>query len=199
MGTNCAPLLIADLLLFCYEKEFMASLSYNNEAEIIQAFNSISRYLNDLLNIDNPFFENMMGWIYPSELQINKANASDIEAPIFLSTFIYSKRICFIQNLWSARWLIFPFWMGTFSVLPLTVFTFLNLFDLLECLVMWLTSMYVIKLVNFSVRAIGIINFEKLFSKYYLRHYELVLKFKVGLKSLLPEGLLDPEFYCDLV
>ena len=61
MGTNCAPLLIADLLLFCYEKEFMASLSYNNEAEIIQAFNSISRYLNDLLNIDNPFFENMMG------------------------------------------------------------------------------------------------------------------------------------------
>ena len=52
---------------------------------------------------------------------------------------------------------------------------------------------------NFSVRAIGIINFEKLFSKYYRRHYELVLKFKVGLKSLLPEGLLDPEFYCDLV
>ena len=50
MGTICAPL-IADLLLFCYERYFMTSLSYNTEAEIIQAFSSISRYLDDLLNI----------------------------------------------------------------------------------------------------------------------------------------------------
>ena len=34
MGTNCAPL-IADLFLFCYEIDFMASLAYNKEAEII--------------------------------------------------------------------------------------------------------------------------------------------------------------------
>ena len=53
MGTNCAPL-IADLFLFCYERDFMASLSYNKEAEIIQAFNSTSRDRDDLLNIDNP-------------------------------------------------------------------------------------------------------------------------------------------------
>ena len=37
----------------------MASLSYSKEAEIIQAFNSTSRYLDDLLNIDNPYFEGM--------------------------------------------------------------------------------------------------------------------------------------------
>ena len=42
--TNCAPLR-ADLFLFCYERDFMASLSYNKEAEIIQAFNSTSRSL----------------------------------------------------------------------------------------------------------------------------------------------------------
>ena len=41
MGTNCASL-IADLFLFCYEIDFMVSLSYNTEAEIIQAFNSTS-------------------------------------------------------------------------------------------------------------------------------------------------------------
>ena len=40
MDTNCAPL-IADLFLFCYERNFMASLSYDKEAEIIQAFNSL--------------------------------------------------------------------------------------------------------------------------------------------------------------
>ena len=59
----------------------MAPLSYNKEAEIIQAFNSTSRYLDDLLNIDNPYFEGMVGRIYPHELQLNKANASDTEAP----------------------------------------------------------------------------------------------------------------------
>ena len=58
MGTNCAPL-IADLFLFCYERDFMASLSYHKEAEIIQTFNSTSRYLDDLLNIDNP---NLKAW-----------------------------------------------------------------------------------------------------------------------------------------
>ena len=52
MGTNCAPL-VADLFLFCYEKDFMLSLSADN----IEAFNSTSRYLDDLLNIDNPYFE----------------------------------------------------------------------------------------------------------------------------------------------
>ena len=35
----------------------------------------------DLLNIDNPYFEQMVGQIYPTELQLNKANSSDTEAP----------------------------------------------------------------------------------------------------------------------
>ena len=56
MGTNCAPL-VADLLLFCYDRDFMTSLSNHNQADIIEAFNSTSRDLNDLLDIDNPYFE----------------------------------------------------------------------------------------------------------------------------------------------
>ena len=39
------------------------------------------RYLDDLLDIDNPYFEQMVGQIYPTELQLNKANSSDTEAP----------------------------------------------------------------------------------------------------------------------
>ena len=42
MGTNCAPL-VADLFLFWYERDFMTSLSDDNEADIIEAFNSTSR------------------------------------------------------------------------------------------------------------------------------------------------------------
>ena len=73
MGTNCAPL-VADLFLFYYERDFMLSLSEDNQPGVIEAFNSTSRYLDDLLNIDNNFFDSMVNRIYPSELQLNKAN-----------------------------------------------------------------------------------------------------------------------------
>ena len=51
-STNCA-LLVAYLSLFCYEKDFMLSFSEDNQSDVIEAFNSTSRYLDDLLNIDN--------------------------------------------------------------------------------------------------------------------------------------------------
>ena len=47
MGTNCAPL-VADLFLFCYERDFMLSLSDDNQSEVSEAFNSTSRYLNGI-------------------------------------------------------------------------------------------------------------------------------------------------------
>ena len=80
MGTNCAPL-GADLFLFCYERDFVLALSDNNQTDIIEAFNSTPRYLDDLLNIDNPYFEYMVGLIYPTKLQFHKANFVDTEAP----------------------------------------------------------------------------------------------------------------------
>ena len=81
MSTNCAPL-VTDLFLFCYERDFILSLSDNNQTDIIEAFNSTSRYLDDLLlNIDNHYFEQTVGPIYPTELQLNKANSSNTEAP----------------------------------------------------------------------------------------------------------------------
>ena len=43
MGANCAPL-VADLFLFYYARDFMLSLSDNNQTDIIEAFNSTSRY-----------------------------------------------------------------------------------------------------------------------------------------------------------
>ena len=66
----------------------MLSLSNNKQTDIIEAFDSTSRYLNGLLNIDNPYFEQMAGQIYPTELQLNKANSSHTEAP-FLDLDFY--------------------------------------------------------------------------------------------------------------
>ena len=128
----------------------MTSLSDVKQAEIIEAFKSTSRYLDDLLNIDNPYFEGMVNRIYPPELQLNKANTSDTEAPFlhlhlfisngFVSSKIYDKRDDFDFDIVN-----FPFLDGDVHLLPLTGFIFLNLLSWLECLVMWLISMPVIK------------------------------------------------------
>ena len=64
MSTNCAPL-VAVLFLFCYERDFMMSLSVENQSEIIEAFSSTSRFLDDLLNIDNTYFDSLISQIYP--------------------------------------------------------------------------------------------------------------------------------------
>ena len=76
MGTNCAPL-VADLFLLCYERNVILSLSGDNLSKVIEAFNSTSRYLDGLLNIDNIFFDSMANHIYTAELQLNKGNISD--------------------------------------------------------------------------------------------------------------------------
>ena len=61
----------------------MLCLSDNNHTDIIEAFNSTSIYLDDLLNIDNPYFEQTVGQICLTELQLNQDNSSDTEAPFF--------------------------------------------------------------------------------------------------------------------
>ena len=146
MGNNCAPL-IADLFLFCYERDFMTSLSDVKQAEIIEAFN-----LDDLLNIDSPYFEGMVNRIYSSELQLNKANTSDTEAPFFdlhlsvsngfVSFKIYDKRNDFDFDIVN-----FPFLDGDVprSTSYGVYISQLIRFDRVSSLVMWLISMPVIK------------------------------------------------------
>ena len=84
----------------------------------------------------------MMVRINPPELQLSKAYASGTESPFLASHFsiisngfvsfkIYDKRNDFDFDI-----VKFPFLDGEFPVQPLPLLTFLNLFDLLECLVM---------------------------------------------------------------
>ena len=203
MGTNCAPL-VADLFLFCYERDFMLSLSEDNQSDVIEAFNSTSRYLDDLLNIDNNFFDNMVNRIYHSELQLNKANVSDTEASFldlllsisdgFVKTKIYDKRDDF-------DFVNFPFLDGD-----------------VPCLTSY--GVYISQLIRFARVSsyVGDVNtrnkvlaakllkqgykyhtLRKPFSKFYWRHFHKVSKYNVGLKTLLLQGVLTPEFYGDLV
>ena len=205
MGTNCAPLVV-DLFLFCYESDFMLSLSDNNQTDIVEAFNSTVRYLDDLLNIDNPYFEQTVGQIYPTELQLNKANSSDTEA-LFLvlnlsitngivSSKIYDKRDDFNFEIVN-----FPFLDGDVPRSP----SF---------------GVYISQLVHFARVCSNVDDFNyrnliltakllkqgyrynkirKAFSKFYYRHSELIVKYIIGLKTFVHQGISEPIFYGDLV
>ena len=58
----------------------MMSLSNDKHSDVIDAFNTTFRYLDDIININNVYFDNIVSQIYPSELQLNKANTFDTEA-----------------------------------------------------------------------------------------------------------------------
>ena len=145
MGTNCAPL-VADLFLFCYERDFMKNLCSDNQADVIKAFNLTSRYLDDLLNIDNPYFEGMVNQIHPPELQLNKANTSDTEVPFldlhlsngFVSSKIYDNRDDFDFDIVN-----FPFLDGDVPRRPSYAVYISQLIDLLEYVVMLMTLILV--------------------------------------------------------
>ena len=167
-----------------------------------EAFNSTSRYLDDLLNIDNSFFDSMVNRIYPSEHQLNKANVSDAEASYlsisdgFVKTKIYDKRDDFDFDIVN-----FPFLDGD---VPSSA----------SC------GVYISQLIRFARVSSHVDDFNtrnkvltakllrqgyryhklrKAFSKFYRRHFDIVSKYNVGLKTLLLQGLSEPEFYGDLV
>ena len=114
MGTNCAPL-VADLFLFRYERDFMVSRSYDKQADVIDAFNAISRYLDDILNINNVYFDNMARQIYPSELQLNKASDTEdafLDLHLSISNDIVSTKIYDKQDDFDFDIVNFPFLDG---------------------------------------------------------------------------------------
>ena len=58
----------------------MMSLSDDKQADVIDAFSTTYRYLDDILIINNVYSDNMVSQIYPSELKLNKDNTSDTKA-----------------------------------------------------------------------------------------------------------------------
>ena len=92
----------------------MMSLSDDKQVDVIDAFKTTSIYLDDILNINNVYFDNMVSQIYPSELQLNKANTADTEAAFLdlhlsisndiVSTKNYDKRDDFDFEIPIFRW-----------------------------------------------------------------------------------------------
>ena len=183
----------------------MMSFSDDKQADVIDAFNTTSRYLDDVLNINNVYFDNMVSQIYPSELQLNKINTSDTEATFLelhlsisndiISTKIYDKHDFDFEIVY------FPFLDG--DVLRLTSY-----------------GVYIHQLIRFARASSYVTDFNtrnklltqkllkqgyryhklcKTVSRFYRRYYDLISIFQVGLKSLLGQGLSKPELYGGLM
>ena len=177
------------------------SLSDDKQADVIDAFNSTSRYLNGILNINNVYYVIMVSQIYPSELQLNTANTSDTEAAFLelhllisndiVSTKIYDKHVDFDFEIVN-----FPFLDGdvprstSYGVYISQIIRFAR------------ASSYVAdfitrnKLLTQKLLKQGY-QYHKLcktFSKFYRLYFNLISKFQVRLKSLLRQGLLEPDF-----
>ena len=205
MGTNCAPL-VADLFLFCYERDFMKSLSRENQADVVGAFGSASRYLDDLLNIDNIYFDQMVDRMCPAGLRLDGADSSDAGAPFWdlglcVSGGAVSAGVCGGRGDFGFGVVGFPFLDG--DVPRRTSY-----------------GVYISRLIRFarassSLNGFGCRNraltagrlrqdyryfkLREAFSKFYRRHSALLEKYSVSLKTLLQQGMSEPEFCGDLV
>ena len=186
----------------------MLFLSEDTQSNVIGAFNSTPRYLDDLLNIDNNFFNSMVNRIYPSELQLNKASVSDTKASFldlhlsisdgFVKTKLYDKRDDF------------DFDIVNFPFLDVDVPRSTSYGVYISQLIRFVrVSSYVVdfntrnKVLTTKLLRQGYTRrYHKIregFSKFYRRHFDLVSKYNVGLKTLLLQGLSEHEFYGDLV
>ena len=87
MGTNCAPLL-ADIFLYSYEADFIQALLSTGKKKLASQFSFTYRYIDDVLSVNNPDFENYLDQMYPAELEIKTRQ----RATPLLPTWIYSCR-----------------------------------------------------------------------------------------------------------
>ena len=69
MGTNCAPVL-ADIFLYSYEAQFIQALLSTGRKQLATQYIFTYRYIDDVLSINNPEFENYLDQMYPIELEI---------------------------------------------------------------------------------------------------------------------------------
>ena len=182
------------------------SLSGDKQAGVIYSLTLHPDNLDDILYINNFYFDNMVSQIYLSELQLNIANTSDTEAAFLvlhlsISNDIVSNKIYDKRDKFDFEIVIFPFLDGD---VPRSTSYGVYISQLIRFA---RASSYVTdsnnrnKLLTQKLFKQGYRyhKLRKTFSKFYQRYYDLVSKFQVGLKFLLRQGLSESDFYGDLV
>ena len=159
-----------------------------------------------LTYIDNPYFEQMVGQINPTELQLNKANSSDTEAPFLdlnlsITNGIVSSKMYDNWDVFNFETVDFPFLDGdvprspSYGVYISQLIRFARVcsnVDDFNNRNLFLTA----KLLKQGYRYHKI---QKAYPKFYHRNSELIVKCNIELKTLLQQGISEPIFYGVLV
>ena len=194
--------------VLCYAPRHLLKISviFSFPANSSYSLHLIALKLDDLLSIDNIYFDQMVDRIYPTELQLNRANSSDTEAPFLdlnlciangtVSTKIYDKRDDFDFDIVN-----FPFLDGdvprriSYGVYISQLIRFARVSSNLNDF-NYRNKALTAKLLRQGYRYFKL---HKAFSKFYRRHSALLETYSVSLKTLLQQGISEPEFYGDLV
>ena len=205
VGAGCAPL-VADLFLFCYGKDFVLSLSEDDQSGVVGAFNSTSRCLGDLLNIDSGFFDSMVGRVCPSGLRLNKAGVSDTEASFLdlhlsISDGFVGAGVCDKRGGFDFDVVNFPFLDGGVprSASCGVCVSQLIRFARVSGRVGGLNTRNKVLTAKLLRQGYRYHKLRKAFSRFCRRRFGIVSGCSVGLGTLLLQGLSEPEFYGDLV
>ena len=165
----------------------MLSLSDSNQTDIIEAFNSISKYLDGFLNINNPHFEHMVGQIVSTEIQLNKAIYADTEAlfldfDLSLTNGIVSSKIYDKGDDFNFEIVNFPFLDGdvprslAYGEYISQLIRFARVcsnVDDSNNRNLYMTAKLLKQGNNYD-------KIRKVFSKFYHRHSELIVKYNIG-------------------
>ena len=183
----------------------MMSLSDDKRACVIDAFNT-TVHLDDILNNNNGYFDNMVSQIFPSELKLNKVHTSDTKASFLdlhlsISNDIVSTKIYDNGDDFGFEIVNFQFLDGDVprSTSYVVYISQLSRFARASSYVTDVNTCNKLLTQKLLTQGYPYYKLRKIFSKFYRRYYDLISKFQVGLKSLLRQGLSEPEFYGDLV
>ena len=198
MGTNCAPLL-ADIFLNSYEAEYIQSLLSTGRKQLASRFNFTYRYIDDVLSINNPEFENYLGQMYPVELEIKDTTESNTSASYLdlllsigrdaygqLHTSIYDKRDDFNFNITN-----FPFLCSNIPTSPAYgVFISQLIRYARACPSYWCFILRGTRLSNKLLEQ-GYVKerLKSLLRKFYGRYGDLIKQYEVSLSQMLNDIL----------
>jgi len=184
----------------------MLSLSLDTQRDVIDAFNDTSRYLDDILNLDNPYFENMKHLIYPPELTLTQANSPDTEAA-FLDLYLFISNGKISTKIYDKR-----------DDLSFDIVNYPNLCGDVPRATSY--GVYISQLVRFARASTNLTDFHdrnkiitqkllsqgfryhklrRTFTKFFKRYDHVMHKYNTTLKDCLKDGISQPLFYGDAI
>ena len=196
IGTNCAPLL-ADIFLYSYEAEFIQSLLSTGKKKLASQFNFTYRYIDDVLSINNPDFDNYLGQMYTAELEIKDTTENNtfasyldlllsIESNGQLRTSLYDKRDDFNFHITN-----FPFLSSNipsspaYGVFISQLIRFARACSYYEC--------FILRAARLSPKLLGqgyvMEHLKSSLKKFYGRYGDLIKHYEVSLSQMLHDIL----------